>query len=120
MFLTNKDWITAFDVSHTFFQNQLSEKFQPLTAFFSEAHGRSHCFMRAPQGLNNLPLHLKLLMDKLFVHMYDVDIHYSDYTINIMVATKRTVKEHVTAVGEVLTQMEKANLLINPMKILNF
>jgi len=114
LFLTNKDWITTIDVSHAFYQIPLSEKSQPLTAFYSEAHGKRYCFMRAPQGLKNSPLHLKLLMDKLFGHMCDVVIHYVD---DIMIATKGTFEEHMKAVGEVFAQMEKSNLLINPKKV---
>ena len=114
MFLTNKDWITTFDVSHAFYQIPLSAKAQPLTAFYSEAHGKRYCFERAPQGLKNSPLHLKLLMDRLFGHMFDVVIHYAD---DIMVATKGSFDEHIEAVGKVLAQMEQANLKINPKKV---
>ena len=114
LFLTNKDWITTLDVSHAFYQIPLSVRSQPLTAFYSEAHGRRYCFTRAPQGLKNSPLHLKLLMDTLFGHMCDVVIHYAD---DIMIATKGTFEEHMKAVAEVFSQMEKANLLINPKKV---
>ncbi len=114
LFLTNKDWITTLDVSHAFYQIPLSARSQPLTAFYSEAHGRRYCFTRAPQGLKNSPLHLKLLMDTLFGHMCDVVIHYAD---DIMIATKGTFEEHMKAVAEIFSQMEKANLLINPKKV---
>ena len=114
MFLTNKDWITTFDVSHAFYQIPLAASAQPLTAFYSEAHGKRYCFMRAPQGLKNSPLHLKLLMDKLFGHMCDDVIHYAD---DIMVATKGTFEEHIEAIDKVLEQMERVNLKINPKKV---
>ena len=114
MFLTNKDWITTFDVSHAFYQIPLSEKSQPLTAFYSEAHGKRYCFMRAPQGLKNSPLQLKLLMDKMFGHMCNDVIHYAD---DIMIATKGTFAEHLQVLSKVLEQMEKTNLLINPKKV---
>jgi hypothetical protein len=53
-------------------------------------------------------------MDTLFGHMCDVVIHYTD---DIMIATKRTFEEHMKAVAGVFSQMEKANLLINPKKV---
>jgi hypothetical protein len=53
-------------------------------------------------------------MDTLFGHMCNVVIHYTD---DIMIATKRTFEEHMKAVAKVFSQMEKANLLINPKKV---
>jgi hypothetical protein len=95
-FLTNKDWKTTLDVLHAFYQIPLSPRWQPLTAFYSEAHGRRYCFTRAPLGLKNSPLYLKLLMDTLVGHMCDVVIYYAD---NIMIATKGTFEEHMKAVA---------------------
>ncbi|MGV0982791.1 MAG: reverse transcriptase domain-containing protein [Polynucleobacter sp.] len=114
MFLADKDYITTVDVSHAFYQIPLSERSQPYTAFYSEAHGKRYCFMRAPQGLKNSPLHLKLVMDTLFGNMMDRVLHYAD---DIMIATKGSFEQHMDAVGEVLAKMETANLKINPKKV---
>ena len=113
-FLTEKDHITNMDISHAFFQIPLSLRSQPFTAFYSEAHGKRFCFTRAPQGLKNSPLMLKLLMDKLFGHMADVVIHYAD---DLMIATKGTYEEHLKVIELVLQQLANANLKINPKKI---
>ncbi len=113
-FLTEKDHITNMDISHAFFQIPLSLRSQPFTAFYSEAHGKRFCFTRAPQGLKNSPLMLKLLRDKLFGHMADVVIHYAD---DLMIATKGTYEEHLKVIELVLQQLANANLKINPKKI---
>ena len=102
------------DISHAFFQIPLSLQSQPLTAFHSEAHGRRFCCPRAPQGLKNSPLMLKLLMEKLFGHMGDVVKHNAD---DLIKATKGTYKEHLKVVELVLQQLANANLKINPKKI---
>jgi hypothetical protein len=49
-------------------------------------------------------------MDTLSGHMCNVVIHYAD---DIMIATKGTFEEHLKAVAEVFSQMEKTNLFIN-------
>src|SRR5882757_8987327 len=64
-FLAKKTHVTVLDISNSFFQIPIASKDQPLTCFYSEAHGARYCFERAPQGLKNSPLHLKLLMDKM-------------------------------------------------------
>ena len=60
--LVKKQWVTTIDLSDAFYQIELDPESQPLTAFYSEAHGKRYCFMRCPQGLRNSPLHLKLVM----------------------------------------------------------
>lgn len=112
--LTGKTWTTIADVAQAFYQIPLSKKAQPLTAFYSEAHGKRYCFQRAPQGLKNSPLYLKLLMDQLFGDMCDIVIHYAD---DIMISTTGTFEEHMKAVAEVLARLKKANLKISPKKL---
>ena len=113
-FLTGKQWITTADISHAFYQIPLSARSQPFTAFYSEAHGMRYCFTRAPQGLKNSPLMLKLLMDKLFGNMADCVIHYAD---DLMIATNGTYQEHLDVIDKVLSIMSEANLKINPKKM---
>jgi hypothetical protein len=50
-------------------------------------------------------------MDTLFGHMCNVVIHFANH---IVIVTKG---EHMQAVAEVFSQMEKANPLINPKKV---
>ena len=112
--LSGKQHITTMDVSQAFFQIPLAERAQPLTAFYSEAHGKRYCFKRCPQGLKNSPLHLKLLMDKLLGHLSQNVIHYAD---DILVATDGTMQEHLDMIGKVLQALQDGNIKIRPDKI---
>ncbi len=48
--LALKTHVTIVDVSNAFFQIAIKFSDQPLTAFYSEAHGKRYCYTRAPQG----------------------------------------------------------------------
>ena len=112
--LVQKRWVTVMDLSDSFFQMMLKEECQPLTAFFSEAHGKRYCYTRCPQGLKNSPLHLKLLLDHTLGDMALDVIHYAD---DIMIATDGSLEEHIEKVGQVLERLTKANIKIRPSKI---
>jgi len=112
--LVKKKHVTVMDLSDSFFQMLLKKECQPLTAFYSEAHGKRYCFTRCPQGLKNSPLHLKLLLDTLVGDMALDVIHYAD---DIMVATDGTMEEHLDKVGEVLLRLKNGNIKIRPSKI---
>ena len=73
--LAGKKFVSIIDLSDAFFHILLSKAAQPLTAFYSQAHGKRFCFTRAPQGLKNSPLYLKLLMDKVFGDIAHIVIH---------------------------------------------
>jgi hypothetical protein len=106
--------ITTINLSNAFFQMMLHADSQPLTAFYSEAHGKRYCFKRCPQGLRNSPLHLKLLMDKLFGDMANEVIHYAD---DILIATSGSVAHHLKIVEKVLQRLIKGNIKIRPTKV---
>jgi hypothetical protein len=112
--LVNKTHVTTADMSDSFFQIELDEESQPLTAFFSPSHGKRFCFKRAAQGLKNSPLYLKLLMDKLLGDLADDVIHYAD---DIMIATNGSMEHHLKIVGEVLRRLEEGKVKIRPAKI---
>ena len=112
--LSGKKHVSTVDVSQAFFQVPLSQVAQPLTAFYSEAHGKRYCFKRSPQGLKNSPLYLKLLMDKILGHLAKYVIHYVD---DILIATNEDIHDHLSIVNQVLTCLEKANIKIKPSKI---
>ena len=112
--LVNKKWVTTIDLSDAFYQIELHPDSQPLTAFYSEAHGKRYCFMRCPQGLRNSPLHLKLVMDRLFSHMANDVIHYAD---DIMIATEGTLREHIDRLADVFAKLEQGNIKIRPQKV---
>ena len=112
--LVNKKWVTTIDLSDAFYQIELHPDSQPLTAFYSEAHGKRYCFMRCPQGLRNSPLHLKLVMDRLFSNMANDVIHYAD---DIMIATEGTIREHIDRLADVFAKLEEGNIKIRPQKV---
>jgi hypothetical protein len=87
---------------------------QPLTTFYSEAHGKRYCFKRCLQGLHNSPLQLKLLMDKLFGNMANVVIHNAD---NILIAKFGTLAHLLKIVEKVLQRLIKGNIKIRPTKV---
>ena len=112
--LVGKTIVTTIDLSDSFFQMLLAEESQPLTAFYSEAHGKRYCFKRCPQGLRNSPLHLKLLMDKLFGDLSNEVIHYAD---DILIATSGSIKNHLKIVEKVLQRLKEGNIKIRPNKM---
>ena len=112
--LVGKTLVTTIDLSDSFFQMMLHPDSQPLTAFYSEAHGKRYCFKRCPQGLRNSPLHLKLLMDKLFGDLSKDVIHYAD---DILIATDGTIKAHLKIVEKVLQRLKEGNIKIRPSKM---
>ena len=112
--LVGKTIVTTIDLSDSFFQMMLHEDSQALTAFYSEAHGKRYCFKRCPQGLRNSPLHLKLLMDKLFGDMSRDVIHYAD---DILIATNGTMRQHLKIVDKVLQRLKGGNIKIRPSKM---
>ena len=82
--LAQKKYVSIFDVSNAFFQIPIKFSDQPLTAFYSEAHGKRYCYTRAPQGLKNSPLYLKLLMDRMLGQLSKYVIHYADDVMIVM------------------------------------
>ena len=112
--LAQKKHVSVMDMSHSFFQIPLSKQAQPLTAFFSEAHGKRFCFTRAPQGLRNSPLYLKLLTDEILGDMANYVISYAD---DIMIATDKSMQHHIDIVAEVLLRLQKKGIKMRPEKI---
>ena len=109
-----KNMISTMDLSASFFQLGLADEAQPLTVFYSPAHGKRYCFTRCPQGLKNSPLFLKLQMDRMFGDMPDTVIHYAD---DVMLSTKGTFEEHLIQMDIVLQRFEDHNIKIQPGKV---
>ena len=112
--LVGKKHVTTIDLSDAFFQIPLAKESQPLTAFYSPAHGKRYCFQRVPQGLRNSPLYLKLLMDKLFGDMANDVIHYAD---DIMLATDGSLHDHLQKMAIILKRLKEGKIKIRPSKI---
>ena len=112
--LQGRTHVTTIDLSDAFFQIPLAPTAQPLTAFYSASHGKRYCFQRCPQGLKNSPLHLKLMMDKMFGDMANDVIHYAD---DIMIATNGNFTTHLKAVNKVLQRIVLGQIKIRPQKI---
>ena len=112
--LAQKKHVSVMDMSHSFFQIPLAEKAQPLTAFFSEAHGKRFCFTRAPQGLKNSPLYLKLFTDKVLGKLAQHVIAYAD---DILIASNGSMQNHIKIVADVLRQLHENGIKMRPEKI---
>ena len=112
--LAKRKHVTVMDMSHSFYQIPLAKESQPLTAFFSEAHGKRFCFTRAPQGLKNSPLYLKLLTDSTLGDMSQNVMAYAD---DILIASNGTLREHIDIVVKVLKKLLQKGIKMRPAKI---
>jgi hypothetical protein len=113
--LVNKRHLSSLDVADAFYQIPLTKRAQPLTAFYSYTHGLRMCFNRAPQGLRNSPLYLKILLDMVFKDMQHQVLYYAD---DLLIATDGTMKHHLDTIDEVLHRLIKAGLKLRPQKLL--
>jgi len=112
--LYQKTHLTSLDFADAFFHIPLDKESQPLTAFYSSVHGQRFCFTRAPQGLRNSPLYLKLLLDKVFSDMADSCILFFD---DLLIATNGSMEHHLRILDEVLRRIVQAGLKLRPKKI---
>ncbi len=112
--LSQKTFVSTFDASNAFFQLEIEFEHQPLTAFYSEAHGKRYCYTRAAQGLKNSPLYLKLLMDTMLGDLHKYVIHYAD---DVMIATDGTIEHHLDIIDQVLRRFKSENIKIRPAKM---
>jgi len=112
--LANKTHLSCMDLADAFFHIELDEESQPLTAFYSSVHSQRFCFKRAPQGLRNSPLYLKLLLDKIFADMHDSCILFFD---DLLIATNGTLEHHLKVIDEVLRRIVLAGLKLRPNKL---
>ena len=113
--LVSKTHLTSLDFADAFYQIPLSKQAQPLTAFWTPNQGKRMCFNRAPQGLRNSPMYLKLVLDKVFYDMDDNVIFYAD---DLLVASNGTLTDHFRLLDKVLTKLRQANLKLRPQKLL--
>ena len=113
--LVNKRHLSSLDVADAFYQIPLTKRAQPLTAFYSYTHGLRMCFNRAPQGLRNSPLYLKILLDMVFKDMQHQVLYYAD---DLLIATDGSMKHHLDTIHEVLKKLINAGLKLRPQKLL--
>jgi len=113
--LMKKTHLTSLDFADAFYQIPLSKTAQPYTAFWTPNQGKRMCFTRAPQGLRNSPLYLKMALEKIF---YDIDKDVLFYIDDLLIATEGTIEEHFAAIREVLFRLAKANMKLRPQKLL--
>jgi len=111
-----KAYISTINILNAFFQIPIKYEHQCYTAFYSDAHGKRYCFTRAPQGLKNSPLFLKLLMDKMFASS-DLLKHVIYYADDIMIATNKSLSHHIEIIDKVLDCFEKSNIKIKAQKM---
>jgi hypothetical protein len=113
--LINKNHLTSLDFADAFFHIPLTEKAQNLTAFWTPNHAKKMCFNRAPQGLRNSPMYLKMLLDHIF---YDLSKNVLFYADDLLVATNGSLTEHFEFLREVLKRLITAGLKLRPQKLL--
>jgi len=113
--LIDRTHLSSLDFSDAFFHIPLTKEAQPLTAFYAETNNKRMCFTRAPQGLKNSPLYLKILLDKIFQDLSDNLLFYVD---DLLIATKGTLEEHFNLVETILRRLIKAGLKLRPQKLL--
>ena len=113
--LMDRNHLSSLDFSDAFFHIPLTKKAQPLTAFYAETNNKRMCFTRAPQGLKNSPLYLKILLDKIFQDLSDNLLFYVD---DLLIATKGSLEEHFNLVELVLHRLMKSGLKLRPQKLL--
>ena len=113
--LMDRNHLSSLDFSDAFFHIPLTKQAQPLTAFYAETNNKRMCFTRAPQGLKNSPLYLKILLDKIFQDLSDNLLFYVD---DLLIATKGTLEEHFNLVELVLHRLMKSGLKLRPQKLL--
>jgi len=113
--LIDRDHLSSLDFSDAFFHIPLTKKAQPLTAFYAETNNKRMCFTRAPQGLKNSPLYLKILLDKIFQDLSDNLLFYVD---DLLIATKGSLEDHFKLVELVLHRLLESGLKLRPQKLL--
>jgi len=113
--LAGKRHLSSLDFADAFYHIPLSKEAQPLTAFYAHTHALRMCFTRAPQGLKNSPLYLKILLDKIFLDMTNDVLFYAD---DLLIATDGSLREHLEVVEKVIIRIAKAGLKLRPAKLL--
>ena len=113
--LAGKDHLSSLDFADAFYHIPLTKEAQPLTAFYAHTHALRMCFTRAPQGLKNSPLYLKMLLDKIFSDMTSDVLFYAD---DLLIATTGTLKDHIKLVEKVILRIKDAGLKVRPAKVL--
>jgi len=113
--LVNKTHLSSLDFADAFFHIPLTERAQNYTAFWTPNHAKKMCFNRAPQGLRNSPMYLKMLLDLIFFDLSDNVLFYAD---DLLIATNGTLEEHLSFLKLVLDKLVQAGLKLRPQKIL--
>ena len=113
--LAGKDHLSSLDFADAFYHIPLTKEAQPLTAFYAHTHALRMCFTRAPQGLKNSPLYLKILLDKLFCDMTSEVLFYAD---DLLIATSGSLEDHIKMVHKVILIIKSSGLKVRPAKVL--
>lgn len=113
--LVNKTHLSSLDFADAFFHIPLTEYAQNLTAFWTPNHAKKMCFNRAPQGLRNSPMYLKMVLDHIF---YDLTKNVLFYADDLLIATNGTLDDHFNFLRLVLKRLVRAGLKLRPQKLL--
>jgi hypothetical protein len=117
LLMQQKTYFPIIDIfSNAFLQIPIKYEHQCYTAFYSDAHSKLYCSTRAPQGLKNSTLFLKLLMDKMF-GISDLLKHVIYYRDDIMIATNKSLSHHIEIIYKVLECFKKYKIKVKVQKM---
>ena len=112
--LVGKTWLSSLDFADAFYNIELEEASQPLTAFYSHTHGLRMCYQRLPQGLAGSPMYLKMVLDQVFANMTTHVLFYAD---DLLIATDGSLEHHFEIVDKVLHRLVESGLKLRPQKL---